>query len=1047
MTPIIRLLYTEDNPQDADRARIHFADHAADFVLETVGTGRACLDRLHDGGVDLVLLDHRLPDMDGLDVLKAMSREGFRVPVVMVTGSGDEDLVVRALRLGASNYVPKSGEYLDTLPDILRSVMEEYRRTAGAMTAGASVRRILYVEHLPMDIELTIRYFAEIAPSFAVEVVESCREALTKLEVADAYDLVLIDLRMPDQSALEFIREARRRHLAVPPFIVISGKGDDAAAIATLRMGAADYIAKRDGYLHQLVPTIERTIAVGRLGRLNDALQGELAERRAAEARLQTSEARYRQLFASNPHPMWVYDLASLRFLAVNDAAVVHYGYGRDDFLSMTIEDIRPAEELPRLRAQMARSPEHGVQASGLWTHRRRDGSVIDVDITSHGFDFDGRPARLVLAHDVTERLRAERALRESEERFRATFEQAAVGIAHVAPDGRWLRVNQKLCDIVGYEREELLALSFQDITYVDDVPLDIENARQLLDGSVTTYTREKRYVRKNGSPVWINLTVSLVRMASGEPSYLISVVEDISRRKHAEELLRLQSAGLNASADAMIITDREGVIQWANPAFAALTGYGAEEAIGQNPRNLVKSGVHDRATYRRLWETILAGEVWRGELTNRRKDGSLYPEEQSVTPVTDGKGTITHFIAVKRDLTSQKALEAQFLQSQKMESVGRLAGGVAHDFNNMLTVVNGYVEMALDRLMADSDVREYLEEVKSAASRSAALVQQLLAFARKQAIAPQVVDPNDALAGMLKMLGRLIGEDIELVWRPGHDVGAVFLDPGQLHQIVVNLAVNARHAIGTVGRLTIETRRVEFTESDSAAHGGVAPGVFAEVSVTDTGCGMDEATRARIFEPFFTTKPVGEGTGLGLATVYGIVRQNHGTVSVDSELGRGTVFRVYLPRHASGTTAGSREQAAAPPRGTETILAVEDEPSVLALTRRLLESLGYHVLVASGPSQAVELAAERGNTIDLLITDVIMPGMTGRALWDVVSRMNPALKCLFVSGYTADSMGHQGVLDVDLHLLQKPFDLTTLAVKVRETLSGPPADSHAAND
>ncbi|MCX6546428.1 MAG: response regulator [Acidobacteria bacterium] len=917
----IRILYAEDNQKDADLTRAALAAHAPEFDVEIVGTGQACLDRMRETGVDLLLLDYRLPDIDGLDVLKTLVHAGVHVPVVMVTGVGDEELVVKALRMGAASYVPKFGDYLATLADLLRDVVEEYRRRQGQGLDGtASNRRILYVEHHSMDVELTLRHLAESAPHLVMDVVHTCGEALARLEQPHAYDLVLVDLRMPDQSGLDFVREARLRRLVLPPFIIISGKGDEAAAVATLKLGAADYVVKREGYLDQLPYTIEQAIAHHHLRRLNQQLQVELAERGEAERALRASEVRYRDLFFGNPNPMWVYDLESLRFLAVNDAAVARYGYSQHELLSMTIQDTRPREDLPRLQENIAHAPQHGLEQAGLWRHRRRDGSLIDVEIASHTLDFSARPAKLVLAHDVTARLQAEQALREGEVRFRATFEQAAVGLAHVALDGRWLLVNQRLCDIVGYSREELLETTFQAITYPDDLAPDLENARRLLAAEISTYSVEKRYVRKDGSLVWINLTVSLVRERSGEPGYFISVVEDISQRKQGEE--------------------------------------------------------------------------------------------------------------------AQGKLEAQFQQAQKMESVGRLAGGVAHDFNNMLTVVRGYAEMVVEKLPAGDPLLADIGEIRLAADRSTALVQQLLAFARKQAIAPQVLDLNDTLAGMLKMIGRLIGEDIDLAWVPGHDVGLVYMDPAQIHQILVNLAVNARDAIGGNGRVTVETANAEVTEAYCASHVGSIPGPFVQLTVSDNGCGMDAETRTRIFEPFFTTKPQGQGTGLGLATVYGIVTQNRGFINAYSEPGHGTTFTIYLPRHAEQPAAVERAvQGAATPTGTETVLLVEDDAALLKLARRMLEQLGYAVVAAGSPNEAIELAASRKAALDLLMTDMIMPEMTGRALWEQLAPLRPSLKCLFMSGYTADVISHQGAIEAGVHFLQKPFSADTLARKIREVL------------
>ncbi|MFO1372450.1 MAG: GAF domain-containing protein [Candidatus Competibacteraceae bacterium] len=388
---------------------------------------------------------------------------------------------------------------------------------------------------------------------------------------------------------------------------------------------------------------------------------------------------------------------------------------------------------------------------------------------------------------------------------------------------------------------------------------------------------------------------------------------------------------------------------------------------------------------------------------------------------------------ARKRDV-----LEAQLHQAQKMEAVGRLAGGVAHDFNNMLAVIAGHTDMALEQTVPASPLYADLLAIQKATQRSADLTRQLLAFARKQTIAPKALDLNDTIAGMLRMLGRLIGEDIDLLWKPAGALWPVHMDPAQIDQIMVNLVVNARDAITGVGKITIETGRAEFDESYCETHVGFIPGRYVLLAVSDNGCGMDKEVLAQLFDPFFTTKPRGRGTGLGLATVYGIVKQNHGFINVYSELGQGTTFKIYLPRHAADLAeASTTPPPVAAPIGAETVLLVEDEEALLKLSTRLLERLGYTVLAAGGPNQALQLAEAHPGVIHLLMTDVIMPDMSGRDLWQRLSALRPGLKCLFMSGYTANVIAHHGVLDDGVHFLQKPFSREALATKLREALYG----------
>ena len=388
-----------------------------------------------------------------------------------------------------------------------------------------------------------------------------------------------------------------------------------------------------------------------------------------------------------------------------------------------------------------------------------------------------------------------------------------------------------------------------------------------------------------------------------------------------------------------------------------------------------------------------------------------------------------------KRAEEEQAKLEGQLQQSQKMESVGRLAGGVAHDFNNMLGVILGHVELALEVVDSSNPVFTDLREIQKAGRRSAELTNQLLAFARKQTVAPKVLDLNQTLAGMLKMLQRLIGEDIDLAWLPDTSLWSVKADPSQIDQILANLCVNARDAIADTGKVTIETGNKVFDEDYCASHAGYVPGDYVRLAVSDDGCGMDKETQAHLFEPFFTTIPVCQGTGLGLATVYGIVKQNNGFLNVYSEPGHGTTFRIYLPRHADEAVAVEAGQEKSATRGSETILVVEDEPAILALTKTMLERLGYQVLVASSPGQAIQVAAEYTGQIHLLMTDVVMPEMNGRDLASQLSSTFPALKKLYMSGYTANVIAHHGVLYEGVIFIQKPFSKSDLARRIRAAL------------
>ncbi len=626
-----------------------------------------------------------------------------------------------------------------------------------AADVDGSTLRVLIIEHTEADAEL-VRHELEGA-GFVVhaDVADTPADVVARLD-AQRYDIVLSDYRLPGWTAMDALA-LLREHGHDTPLIIVTGTLGDERAVDCVKQGVADYVLKE------------------RLARLPIAVRRALAER--------ASEERYRLLFESTPLPLWVFDRETHGILAANEAAVRHYGYSREEFLRLRIEDLRPPEDVPALLAQLGKVDE-GLHSSGTWRHRKKDGTTITVEITAHGLTWEGRRAELVAANDITER----------------------------------------------------------------------------------------------------------------------------------------------------------------------------------------------------------------------------------------------------------RVLEAQFHQAQKMEAVGRLAGGVAHDFNNLLTIITSYADLLLEDLAVGDSRRDDVEEIRKAAAGAASLTGQLLAFSRRQVIEPRVLNLNAVVSTADKMLKRLIGEDVELVTVLAPDVGSIRGDAGQLEQVIMNLAVNARDAMPQGGKLTIETANVEMDEAYVRGHAAARTGSYVLLAVSDTGVGMSEQTQARIFEPFFTTKEQGKGTGLGLATVYGIVKQADGFIWVYSELDHGTTFKIYLPRiDEPAEGAPARGAVGAPPRGAETVLVVEDGAAVRAVTRQILVRQGYAVLEAPDPETALRLAAGHHGPIHLLVTDVVMPQMNGRALADRLTAQHVGLKVLYVSGYTDDAIVRHGVLEPGIMFLQKPFTPDALARKVREVL------------
>jgi PAS domain S-box-containing protein len=490
--------------------------------------------------------------------------------------------------------------------------------------------------------------------------------------------------------------------------------------------------------------------------------------------------------------------------------------------------------------------------------------------------------------------------------------------------------------------------------------------------------------------------------------------------------------------------TDAQGQYTYVSQACFPLLGYSEEELVGRRFFHELHPE-RGREEYRRAGLAFVSRRAVMKDLYHRleTKDGQVLDVLTSAVPILGEDGALVGYRGVDRNITERRRaekekekLEAQLLQAQKMESIGRLAGGVAHDFNNMLCVILGHAQLAMLPLDANSPTRESLMEIQEAAQRSAELTRQLLAFARKQTVHPQVLDLNETVAGTIKMLRRLIGEDIDLVWAPASDLWKVSLDPSQIDQILANLAVNARDAIAGTGTVSLHTQNVVLDEEQFANEPGFTGGEFVLLSVRDTGAGMHSEVLAHIFEPFFTTKEVGKGTGLGLATVYGVVKQNNGYVDVVSSPGKGTEFLIYLPRHKEEPVDEARASVASRPKGgTETVLLVDDEAAVVELGRRMLAKLGYTVLIARSPGEALRIAGEHVGNIDLLITDVVMPEMNGRELADRLAAVRPGLKQLFVSGHPAEVIARRGVLEEGVALLEKPFSIQSLAKEVRKAL------------
>jgi two-component system cell cycle sensor histidine kinase/response regulator CckA len=530
---------------------------------------------------------------------------------------------------------------------------------------------------------------------------------------------------------------------------------------------------------------------------------------------------------------------------------------------------------------------------------------------------------------------------------------------------------------------------------------------------------------------------------------YILSGIEThLKHRQHrtSEETLQKLRGSVEQSPDLVMITNRAGVLEYVNPAFETLTGYASAEVIGQT-LGILKSDQQSGELYEEMWNTVLSGKVFHGTVMNRKKNGETFVIEKAITPMLNPAGQITHFISTGRDITDQRKLESQLQQSQKMDAIGLLAGGVAHDFNNLLLVISAYAELVLDSLGAEDPSRKKMDEIITATRRAAELTRQLLAFGRKQMQSLRVLDLNTVVGQICGMLPRLIREDIQVVFVPGPELVKVKADPAQIEQVVMNLATNARDAMPRGGKLTIETSNVCLDQAYVQKHVIVPAGEYALLAVSDSGEGIAAEHLDHIFEPFYTTKEAGKGTGLGLATAYGIVKQSGGFIWVYSEPGRGTTFKIYLPRmHRVSEVERPPQVVQSSPHGQETVLLVEDEAAVRASTCEFLVRCGYTVVIAENGEDALRVSRDYSGPIHLMITDVVMPKMGGPQVASQLAAERPAMKTLFVSGYAENTVLQHGNVDVTARFLSKPFSLSTLANKIREVLQTSESLAYAAS-
>ena len=892
---------------------------------------------------------------------------------------------------------------------------------------SGAVLRVLILEDVPRDADLAERELRKAGLAFESVRVDTREDFLAALEGA-APDIVISDYNLPDFDGMAALLLTQERAPATP-VIIVTGSMNEEVAVECMKAGAADYVIKE--HLIHLGPAVTGALAATRTK----------MDRQRSEETARSSAREWQATFDAMTDAICLLDLEGT-ILRCNRAMQEFLGKPATEIIGCTCWELvhgtsEPVEGCPWARARKSRVKERLLlQVGELWLD-----VTVDPMLDEAGNVIGG----IHMVSDVTAERQAQEALR---------FMQFAVDHAGDAaywmgPDARLLYVNDTARRSLGYSREELLGMTVHDIdpNFPKEAWAD-HWANLKRHGNLVI---ESVYRRKNGQEFPVEIALSY--QAFENKDYNFALARDITERKRAEEVLARREEQYRAlfeeSRDALMTiappswkftsANRSGVAMFGARDLSEFTSLGPWDVSPE----FQPDGRLSAEKAPEMIDTAMREGFHFFEWTHKRVDGQVFPATVLLTRIELGGETLLY--ATVRDITERKraeeeryALEVQLRQSQKLEAIGTLAGGIAHDFNNLLMGIMNYVELCRDAVGPDHPAHKWLDEISTDSERTANLTRQLLAFARKQTIVPKALDLNDAISGMLTLLRRLLGEDIDLAWQPGTALWPVEMDPSQLDQVLVNLTVNARDAIGDVGKLTIETMNITLDEAYCAEHVGTVSGDYVTLVVSDDGCGMDKDVLEHLFEPFFTTKEFGKGTGLGLPTVHGIVNQNDGFVNVYSEPGEGTTFRICLRRFAGDLADESGTEQKTPTEridGDETILLVEDEKSIRVTAKLFLQHLGYTVLAADCPAEALRLAAAHAGEIQLLITDVVMPGMNGRDLAERLAQDRPLMKRLFMSGYTASVIAHRGVLDEKVAFLPKPFTRAALTLKVREVL------------
>ncbi len=1026
----LNILHLEDNALDAELIQSLLKSEGVKCNSTVVSSRKDFESAITNRKFDLILSDFTLPSFDGNSALQIALRRCPDTPFIFVSGTIGEELAVESMRNGATDYVLKT-RLQRLVPVINRALGEAEERRK---LRQAEAEREKAIEELKAS-EARFRGLLEFAPDPTIIIDAKEKIIFSNQRTEEVFGYSHAELIGGPMSLLIPERYRKMHEGQVADY-------HGSPHSRPMGTGLELFGRRKDGTEFSadimLAPLkVENEFSV--LAIIRDVTSSKLAARALRE-----SEERYHQMFDSSPLPMWVFDPDTLRFLAVNDAAISHYGYARKEFMQMTVRDIRPEDDVPAFLDFLSKNRRFDERVK-VWRHRKKDGSIINVEIKSSTIAVGSETGVLILANDVTERQKAATALRESEERLRTIYELSPLGILRLDSSGYFLQCNPAATVIFGYSSDELTKMTVGQLTHPQDDAISY-NFLADLEASISDLVEfEKRYIKKDGSEIWAHLTAAAVRDSQGAFLYTVTVLEDVTDRKNAEAALRRseeQYRSLVESArDAIFSLAPDGEIKSLNSAFNLITEWDRSQWIGKQFLSLLHPADREKAAsnFRRVMSDEPVGVSQYRILT---KSGKYLTGEFSTTAeVIDGRAI--GILGIARDVSAQKKMEEYFRQVQKMESLGTLAGGIAHDFNNILGIILGFVGLIERTGLKDDRMERYTDSINAATNRGIALVRQLLTFARKEDKSFDHIKINEVVQETFKLAKETFPKNIEINLTLGEGIPIIVADQSQIHQAILNLCVNARDAMldrsdgkPSGGILGINTRvvtgdavKTRFPRADFIE--------YVLISVSDTGVGIDEPTRSRIFEPFFTTKERGKGTGLGLATVYGVVESHDGFIDVSSQVGIGSTFSIYLP---SRPVVESETKSSDPTNqkvrgGSETIMVVEDEELLRELLESVLTDNGYRVITAEDGEKAIAAFEKNKGNVQLVLSDLGLPKLGGSDMLNALRKINSEIRVLFASGFV-ESRDKEWMTQNEVDgFIAKPYRIAEVLKKVREVL------------